>query len=609
MRLEDLRLENRTHNCLERKGYKEHPGRLGELTVAGLLSIPSFGSKCLVDLLSSLETLAAHEGKLDAELTVDAKALGATAGAAKISFADPRLGGLLRAMDTESDTVGEMLTRIVDRRLDPPDPLQLREQIAEFREKIGQLSKLPLEEELIQIFAPDFAPRDRRIVVEYYGWDGRGSHTLEVLGKKYGLSRERIRQVCVKAVKRARDVKVFAPVLDRTLEFLGTQYPKGLKRVQAELDAGGLCGCPLPVESIGQAAGFLGRKVEFTIIEVGATRLMVHSRHVKFPRLIVQVAKHVLTSHGAARIPDVTSQLAKRFSKKVNPVLVRETLQARDDFCWLDEQCNWFRLSVLPQYGLPNMIDKILSVTGRVDISRVRSAMARYRRGNRKLPPPKVLLEFARQMPHVRVEGNTLIAEPPLDWREVLADVERNMVEVLKEHGPILERTSFEEFCIAKGTNPFSFNAILMSSPVIEQYGRSVYGLLGMKVDRATVDDLLSHKVASSPSRVLEDYGRLADGRPYLVYRLSKAAISGGVITIPAAMKRQLRGKFALCQADGKRIGTLATRQGCAWGLGPALRRRNAGYGQQMLLLFDIPKREVEMRTGDEAVLAELSEG
>ena len=55
------------------------------------------------------------------------------------------------------------------------------------------------------------------------------------------------------------------------------------------------------------------------------------------------------------------------------------------------------------------------------------------------------------------------------------------MVRVLKRHGPILERGRFKELCVAAGMNGFSFNAILMCSPVIAQYGRGVYGLLGLK--------------------------------------------------------------------------------------------------------------------------------
>ena len=607
MRLEDLRLENRTHNCLAREGLDRHPERLGEMTVADLFTIKAFGTKCLVDLLSSLETRVAREGKLDKQLTVAAKALAKMTDAHDISFTDPRLGHLLRAMDTESNTLGEMVLRFVTRRLDPPDPVRLGEQIDELCNRIRQLTELPLEDELIAIFAPGFNQRDRQIVSEYYGWDGDGGHTLEHLGRKYGLSRERIRQICVRAIKRNHDTIVFAPVLDRALEFLGGRFPAGIESLQVEFDDAGFSKRRLPIKSVRLAGEFLSRDVTFAIVDIGQSWMAVSVEQAESPRAIVQAAKQVITNYGAARTAEVMAELADRSPQKFAPSLVRETLQTQNDFCWLDQRRTWFRLSTFPQYGLPNMVEKILSVAGEIEVAKLRTAMARYRRGGRQLPPPGILLEFCRQMPGVRIEGNRVISESRRDWRKILADVERKMVEVLKKYGPIMERTAFEEQCIRRGMNRFSFNAIVMCSPVIAQYGRSIYGLLGQKIDQKTVEELANRK-AGPPNRVLKAFGETDDGKVFLAYELSKAAISGGVITVPAALKRLLRGKYTLRTDQGHNVGTLVTRKGCGWGLGPALRGGDAKQGDHMLLLFDRPKRQAHIRVGDETILDGVAE-
>lgn len=609
MRLEDLRLENRTHNCLESAGYGQRPEDLGRLTVAELLSVRAFGTKCLVDLLSSLETRVAREGRLDRRLTAEAKALGNLPEAGCIQFTDPRLGGLLRAMDTESSTVAELAERIVKRRLDPPDPLRLREQIVEVRDKIGRLGRLPLEEELVQLFAPGPRDRDRQIVAEYYGWDGQGGRTLEEVGRKHGLSRERIRQVCSRAIKQNLGKAVFAPVLDRALALLAKRLPAGLDELQAEFDASGLSTCRLPVESVRQAGEFLSRRPEFAIIEVAQSRLAVPPKQAKVVRMVVRAARQVVANYGAAKITEVMARLTTRPPEKVSPTLVRETLQAQGDLRWLDQKRSWFRLDPLPHYGLSNLIEKILSVAGQVEISKLRAAVARYRRSGRKPPPRKILLEFCRQMPGARVKKDLVTLDPPGDWRKILAGVERCMVEVLKEHGPVMERTAFEEHCVRKGVNRFSFSAIVMSSPVIAQYGRSVYGLPGLEISRTAVRELARRKPGTTPHRVLKAFGQTTDGKPYLAYRLSKAAISGGVVTVPTAMKRQVRGKFTLRTDRGHDVGTLVAKRGCGWGLGPALRRSNAKQGDHMLLLFDAPKRQARIHIGDETILKGVTRG
>jgi len=603
MKLDDLRLENRTHNCLARQGFAARPQALGKLRVGDLLAIRAFGSKCLVDLLTSLETRVAREGKLDARLTEEAEALGSLPGVAGISFTDPRLGATLRHLDTESDTVGEMVQRIGRRRLDPSDPAQLRHQIRELRERIEQLVRLPLEQELIQVFAPSARGRDRRIVAEYYGWDGKGGRTLEQLGRRYRLSRERIRQVCGRAVRRPRGNRVFAPVLDRAHGFIRERLPCALAKLQEQFNRAGISACGLPVESIRQAAEFVSGPPGFAVARVGTVRLAVRSGQEDLPRLIVHAAKRIVTSYGAARVSDIVARFAERLSQKVDPALVRETLQARPDFAWLDKSRNWVRPSALTQYGLANVIDKVLSVVARIGVARLRAAIGRYVGSSRAVPPSSVLIEFCRHMPNVRVAGTTVISDPPRDWRKTLIGVERGMVEVLARHGPVIERTALEEHCVRGGMNRFSFSAVVMRSPVIEQYGRSVYGLVGQKVDRRTVKALFNRRSEARPGRVLKTFGRTRDGRPYAAYRLSRAAISGGVITVPAAMKRQVHGKFTLRTDEGHRVGTLVAKRGCGWGLGPALRGRDARQGDHLVLLFDSKRREARLRLGDESIL------
>ncbi|NQT15052.1 MAG: hypothetical protein HQ582_20010 [Planctomycetes bacterium] len=603
MRLEDLGLENRTFNCLDRTGFGKRPEDLGKRTVGDLLAIKAFGAKCLVDLISALETLVAREGKLDGKLTAEAEALAEIPEIRQIHFSDPRLGGLLRVIDTEANTISEMVKHVVNRRLDPPDPLRLCEQVREVRRKATELCGRTLEEELTEIFAPAASGRDREIVASYYGWDGGGGHTLEELGKRYGLSRERIRQVCVRAIKRIRGTTVFAPVLDRALAFIAERLPKGAEELRRECDSAGFSACGLPLETVREAAELLSREPKFELVAVGRRQVAVKPEWASLPRTIIQVARRAVVSYGTTTISEVAAEVFAESAGRLEQALVEETLQALDDFEWLYRKRGWFQLESLPQYGLPKMIEKILSVAGRIEASKLRSAIARYRRTGRNVPPAGVLLEFCRRMPGVEVEGNAIRSDPPRDWREVLVGVEAGMVRVLKKHGPVMERGVFEEQCIRDGMNRFSFNAIIMSSPVITQMGRSVYGLVDAKVDRRLVQSLARRKPGTGASRVLRGSGRTDDDRIYMAYRLSKAAISGGVITVPATMKDVVQGRFTIHTHDGEEAGTLVSKSGCAWGLGPILRSRGAEPGDHLLILFDEIDRVAQIHIGAEDVL------
>ena len=236
-----------------------------------------------------------------------------------------------------------------------------------------------------------------------------------------------------------------------------------------------------------------------------------------------------------------------------------------DGFRWLDQATGWFRLLPVERHGLPKAIDKCWR--GRFGHRPGRSARpSRNRRLWKEPPPEKCCWSSAATCPASasRASGSSPLAR---DWRKSLTGVEAKLVSILKDHGPVMERGAMEDLCVAGGMNRFSFHAFVSWSPVIAQFGHSVYGLLGADVSPGQVELLVKRRANRANRRVLDRHGLTPDGNVWLRYRLSKAASTYAVITVPAALKQIVRGRFQFLTADGRAIGTLATKDGRAWGL------------------------------------------
>jgi hypothetical protein len=500
---------------------------------------------------------------------------------------------------------------------------------------------MTLEQELIDIFAATAPQRNREILIGYYGWDDGRQHTLTEIGARFGITRERVRQVCAKLTKRHKTPSALpAPAMDRALELIAERLPCSAAQIEAELAEQGLTAIDASLDRIAAGARLLGRPVQFKVVRIedekkggmystcrnGTTaddRLVIHPNQLAAVLAAVDLAKKEVYFHGLATVERIAQAISAEREKGTGPScakhpwgehrpkvghgkldlspspageagreLVRQTLMLMDGFCWLDEPTGWFRLSGVHKHGLPKAIDKALAVAGQVTASQLAVALARNRRLWKEPPPEKVLLAFCRQMPRVCVEGDRIISDPPRDWRKALTGVEAKLVEVLLAHGPVLERSAMEDLCVADGMNRFSFHAFISWSPVIAQYGHSLYGLLGTKVSRQQVERLLAERRAKRHNRrVLDRHGRTDDGRVWLSYRLSKAASTYAVITIPAALKKIVRGRFQLVAPDGRAIGTLATKDGRAWGLGAFLREQSARIGDHIILTLDLIQR------------------
>jgi hypothetical protein len=547
----------------------------------------------LVDLLSAMETLVARGGQLCAELTDEARRLADVAGAASVSPDDPRFSDLMRSVNVEARSAKELAERLLARRQDGPDPKFAASEVRRLRERIEEMPRRKLEEELIQIFAStEKSRRNCDILIGYYGWrDGR-RHTLAEIGARYDMTRERTRQICAKLVKRKNPEAILAPVMDRALAFIEKRLPCPAEKLQRDLVEAGITAIGMSLENVADAAALLGRPVGFCMVRAGCGRLAVRPTEINSPTVVIEAAKKAVYYHGLTTVKRVKEAAADKFPGRLDLELTRQIVQMIDGFRWLDHKCGWFCVASIHKHGLPRAVEKILAVAGSIRVVELRAALGRGHRPGTAPLPQRVLLEFCRQMSGVTVEGDRIAADPPLDWTDVLTGVEKELVVLLQEHGPVMERGVLEDLCVARGMNRFSFHAFIASSVVIAQYGHSVYGLLGANVATRTVRSLIRHRrAAREPVRVLDGHGTTADGKPWLSYRLSKAASTYAVVTVPSAMKDLVHGRFELRSPDGNRVGTLAAKDGRAWGLGAFLRRKEAQMNDHVLITLDLDKR------------------
>lgn len=638
MKLNDLELKLRTYNCLKDAGYINRLQSLGGKPISQLLKIWGFGSDCLIDLLTSLQPFLTYvkqisqnksanksnfkskrsKGRLflahqeldfitakkvsNEDVIREAKRLQRLSDIKKIRRDDLRLGQLLRAIDINAKNALEVADRLVNGAHVPVNSAATFQQLRELQKSVRALSKLTLEEEIIGLLIGMGSERDQMIVTRRFGWDGGEGATLQEVGDSLNLTRERVRQVCNRLTRQVKEKTFFAPALDRALRFVSRHIPGTADEIELKLITEGLAKSHFRLEGILNIVELLGRSVPFAITKVGGKRLVLPPNMENVTNVISQIARRAIEHWGVTTIADVAAQASERTDIPINTDLVRNVISEKEDFQWLDEASGWFWLSSVPRNRLLNQIEKILSVAEKIDVSELRTGVSRHHRMKGVAPTKQVLLELCRQTPWCRVEGSMIITDSPPNWEETLSDIEQFMVLVLKEHGPVMRRSRFEELCLDLGINRVTFYAYLKYSPVITKYAISVYGLRGVAVPPGVIESL-KPDFSGRRGRVLMDYGWTSKGKVWIGYKVSETMIKSGVIVVPGAMKRFIAGDFTLKTEDGLQVGRLVVKDSSAWSLGPFFRRRGGEVEDYLVILIDLSNREATIYIGDESLL------
>lgn len=602
VQFEDLDLTVRTWNCLCKARLQEKV-LSGELTVGEVLSLPSFGGRSLVDLLTSLEycspppkTSASQKAKNLSRLVRNAQALLRLPESRLIGRDDPRLGVFLREVYEEETNLYGVALRIRSVKGEIPwDAAWLLAQLEMATQKLRLCVGMSLEEELGDLLwavrwgAPENAERNHRILLRLLGWDGQGGCTLQKAGAPLDLTKERVRQIERRAVGSLQGRRTFAPALDRALAFVVAQLWNGPEEVARGLVQAGHSQQPFHPAGLVCAAEILGREAPF---EIRGKRQPYNTA----PRepdpwaFAHNKARQLVAAGGVTRVSEVLCRLPPVFKESLDEEQLVTMLKASGDFLWLDQPAGWFLLTRQKshRYWL-RFVNKVLSIAGEMEVGDLHACLLRYhwRCKSDAIPSPRAILALCAQVPGYRIKRNRIIADPPLDWRTALTPKERVLFSFFQEQGPLLFTDTLRELGRERGLGDDSLSVFLSAAPFIVKVAPALYSLVGS--DPPALGPRFPWIREHAP---LMGCDQTSTEQAWYVFRISDSMRTGGQAACHCHVEVALRGRYFLVNEDGSSCGKLYARKKSMEGLESFHQSTGAAKGDFLVLALH-PKRRV----------------
>ncbi len=410
-----------------------------------------------------------------------------------------------------------------------------------------------------QYFQADMLTKEERrradIFAERYGVLGEDCSTLQSIGVRYGLTRERIRQITKVMAERAFRLGARTPCLDRLIMEAEALLPCAVSTLNNKLRD--VLGESLSISGADRfAREILGRNVVITHAAVGPANknfsdtIAMADGGLDMPiiRAVREASTRMIRNCGAAQIAQVAGIASGVVGHGITPDEAHGVCILMTGFEWLQEKDGWFWFGpdVPAENRLLAITKKVLAAAQhRVDVEELAQALLRSRReryGDKQTrliavePPLSVVVAVLSKTPWIRtIQSNDFALTNSIVPEEVFGDVELSIYRTMAAAGGVISWRKLQQHLCRKGRGVklISLRVMVDSSPILKQIDYGVLALRGWPIEPTALK-----KAIASVGGKSKAYGRI--GKP------SKGPIRYG--TIFTEYKRQ-QGAISLPQA------------------------------------------------------------
>jgi len=280
-------------------------------------------------------------------------------------------------------------------------------------------------------------PRNTEIVVDHFGWNGRGARTVDETSTAFGLTNQQVKETIFRAIEAMQQAGFVPEVVQRSIELVEQRLPILEVELWESLLAARLCFVRISCDALVAAAKIFKAQSPFEAASIGQSRALIKSGTAECLDQIAARARRLVQTRGCANTGDLVNAFRDTIGGSATPRFGEAVARSAGMFEWLDQENGWFWYVPEPGYSANRLVNKIkraLAATPRIELSQLDSEI-RSELQTETLPPPlNVLAAVCRRLLFVQLDGEAVVRLPNmLAWDTVRT--EASLEKRLREQG------------------------------------------------------------------------------------------------------------------------------------------------------------------------------
>ncbi len=433
--------------------------------------------------------------------------------------------------------------------------------------------------------------KHQSIIDYHYGLDGSGKKTLQATGDKFGITRERVRQIKVKYLEKVKKKNITGlKILTDIRELLAQNIPIRTTSFEKLLMNKDLVKRRFTSSTIiSLIRHYL--KDDFLIYE---NKQIIDSKNQPtYKKIFKFFDTRNINNYGILNINFTKKKL------KLNSLQLLDLLKMRPDLTIIND--TWIYDNDKTRNRLYNLLQKIFNVNSRVNKFQIFDALKRIRRINAP-NLDAIILYCKKELAAIESGPDLIIPENAIENFfynsniSVLADIDKKIIKCFRNDKILTYKRLVSK--LLDQDVPVATAHIYASSatPVIIKVRPGCYSLVGTKFHPGEKDEFYEKNKNRKGEKIISDYDHNSDGSIWVGYEINSVTRDRLNFKIESSIYDILKGDYSV---NGMNHKINVNNQKYISRLANEVFKNKLKIGDEIVFTFDVSNRKVDIEIGD----------